>query len=103
MARRKMSKSAKIRETFKALGAEARSKDVISALAAKRIKVSAAQVSNVKAGLKDQDKQKRQGSRGRKARNVVAIADLQAANKFVKTLGSLKRAEMALSALAQFR
>lgn len=82
MARQKVNKSAKIREAFEKLGANARPKDVIAYLAARKIKVSSAQVSN------NSRRRKGRGGRGRGSSKLIALSDLQVAKKLVELLGS---------------
>jgi len=96
MARSKINKAAKIREMFEKLGLEARPKDVISELAAAKIEVSSAQVSNVKATL---------GGANRRSNKSAALSinDLVLAKKFVDALGSVERAEGALTALSKLQ
>ncbi len=100
MARTKVNKAAKIRETFEKLGPGARPKDVIADLAALKIKVSSAQVSNIKATMNGNGKNghKKSGKNG-----AVSINDLLAAKKLIDTLGSVERAEIALAALAKLQ
>lgn len=95
MPRGKVSKAEKIRETFDKLGLHARPKDVIATLADANVKVSSAQVSNVKATLNG-------GKRSGKA-GALTLADLTAAKRLVEALGSVERAEGALAALAKLR
>jgi hypothetical protein len=102
MARRKINKSAKIREAFEKLGANARPKDVIAHLATRRIKVSSAQVSNIKSGSKARRTKDRKG-RGRNRGTLVALSDLQAAKKLAELLGSVESARSALAALAKLQ
>jgi hypothetical protein len=100
MARTKVNKAAKIRETFEKLGAKARPKDVIAALAAQKIKVSSAQVSNTKSSMNGH------ATKGRKKAgkpDMIALSDLQAAKRLVESLGSVERAETALAALAKLQ
>jgi hypothetical protein len=100
MARRKVNKAAKIREAFEKLGPGARPKDVIADLAAVKIKVSSAQVSNIKGTLNGHAKKgrKKSGKSG-----MIALSDLQAAKRLVESLGSVERAEGALAALAKLQ
>ena len=96
MPREKVNKAAKIREMFAKLGPSVRPKDVIATLAAEKIKVSSAQVSNIKATL---------NGHGRPVRKTgsLTIADLEAAKRLVDVLGSPQRAEAAIAALAKLR
>ena len=97
MARKKMSKAAHIRQTLETMGKDSAPKDVMAALAAKKIKVSAAQVSNVKSAMNGGTKSRR----GRKAKNgTVSLADLLAAKKFVGEVG-LEKAQESLAAFAK--
>jgi hypothetical protein len=103
MAKRKTNKAEKIREAFGTLGAEARPKDVIAHLAAKKIKVPASQVSSIRSKLGGAPAKK--GGRGRKpaSGNLIALSDLQAAKKLIEQLGSIEKAQTALSALAKLQ
>jgi hypothetical protein len=96
MARRKTNKSAKIREAFDKLGADARPRDVIAHLAAGKIKVAPAQVSTIKASL---GKKKP----GRRSGGDLALQDLLAAKKLIEQLGSVEKAQTAIAALAKLR
>jgi hypothetical protein len=96
MAKRKGNKAASIRETFDQLGHGARPKDVIAALAAKKIKVSSAQVSNVKATMGG-------STGGRKVRNgELTLDSLLMAKAFVDKMGMAK-AQSAVAALAKLQ
>jgi len=98
MARKKTNKSAHIRAALGEMGKDAAPKDVIAALAAKRIKVSASQVSNVKASLNGGA---RKSKRGRQSMNgSVSLNDLFAAKKLAGEIG-LEKAQEALAALAK--
>lgn len=98
MARGKINKSAKIRETFDTMGHDARPKDVIAALAKRRIKVAAAAVSNIKAKLGNGS------TNGHKAASdKVSLASLVSAKKFIDQMGGLEKAQTALAALAKLR
>lgn len=97
MARKKVSKAAHIRQTLETLGKDAAPKDVIATLAAKRIKVSAAQVSNIKTVLAGGSK----APRGRNGTNgIISLSDLLAAKKLVREVG-LEKAQVALATLAK--
>lgn len=97
MARKKVSKAEHIRRAFASLGKEAAPKDVIATLAAKKIKVSAAQVSNLKASLNGGPKPKR----GRKTSDgSLTLSDLMAAKQLAGEIG-LEKAQAALAALAK--
>ncbi|HEY4313328.1 MAG TPA: hypothetical protein VGN12_28015 [Pirellulales bacterium] len=96
MARTKVNKAAKIRETFERLGPGARPKDVIADLAAAKIEVSSAQVSNIKATMGG-------NGRGKGKSGSISIEDLLNAKKFIASLGSVERAQNALAALAKLQ
>lgn len=101
MAKKKPStvnKSKAIREEFQAHGLQTRPKDIIAALAAKGIDVTAAHVSNVKATLVSGG-----GARSsrRNGKGEVAIDDLLAAKQLVDRMGGLERAKKAIDALAK--
>jgi hypothetical protein len=100
MPRTKVNKAAKIRETFERLGPGARPRDVIAELASAKIEVSSAQVSNVKATLHGHSK----NGHGKHAKNgALSLSDLLAAKKLIETLGSVDRAQGALTALAKLQ
>jgi hypothetical protein len=99
MARTKVNKAAKIRETFERLGPGARPKDVIAELAAAKIEVSSAQVSNIKATLGGPFT----NGRGKRKSGSISIDDLVNAKKFIASLGSVERAQNALAALAKLQ
>jgi hypothetical protein len=99
MPRTKVNKAAKIRETFGALGPSARPRDVIAKLAAAKIKVSSAQVSNVKATMHGHSNGHKKNGKSTK----ISVDDLVAVKKLVESLGSVRRAEKALAALAQLQ
>jgi Neuraminidase (sialidase) len=86
-------------------GAEASPKAVIAALAAKKVKVTATQVSNVKSYLKNGPpgrKAKRKSARFRRnGADLISIRDLQAAKRLVDALGSTDAATAALAVLAR--
>ncbi len=98
MAHKKINKSAKIREAFETLGADTRPKDVIAALAKRKIKVSPAQVSNIKVTLEVGMSNGRNGSSDR-----FSLASLLVAKRFAEQMGSLEKAQGALAALAKLR
>ena len=87
MPRTKVNKAAKIRETFTTLGAETRPKDVIAHLAKAKIKVSSAQVSNVKATMNGH------GANGHKG---PSMDDLLATKKLIDSVGSIRRVKSAV-------
>lgn len=96
MTRRKVNKSAKIREEFDK-NPEARPRDVVAALAARKIKVSPAQVSTIRSRLTGQAKSRKTNG------GMIALSDLQAAKKLVDALGSIERAQSAIVALARLQ
>lgn len=100
MARTKINKSQKIRETFATMGHDARPKDVIAELAKSKIEVSPAAVSNIKAKLVGgMRKRSRKGHRS--SSDSISLESLVSAKKFAEQLGGLENAQSALSALAQ--
>ena len=98
MARKKVSKAAHIRAALESMGKDAAPKDVIAALATRKIKVSAAQVSNLKTSLNGGTKNPRK-TRGSK-KGSLSLKDLMAAKKFAGELG-IEKAQEALAALAK--
>jgi hypothetical protein len=98
MARTKVNKAAAIRAEFEK-NPEARPKDVVAALLAKKIKVAPAQVSNIRSGLNG--KTKKLGRKAKSSNGHIALADLIAAKKLVESLGSIEKATNAIAALAK--
>ena len=106
MARRKQSKSDAIRAALTELGAEARNRDLIAHLAAKKVKVSAQMVSTVRARangkLATANGARRPGRPGRKPANgSVSLAALLSAKQLVSDAGSVDAAKQTLDALSQ--
>ena len=99
MTRTKVNKATKIREELEK-NPEARPKDVIAALATKKIRVAPAQVSIIRTGLRSKSKKN-----GRKASSNghLAINYLLAAKKIVEQLGSIGKASTAIAALAKLQ
>jgi hypothetical protein len=98
-----VNKAQEIRNEFGTQGADARPKDVIAALAAKGIKVSSAQVSNIKAKLGGKRKRKA----GRKARassnGAVSLAALLDAKRLAQKMGGVEQAKRALDVLVRLQ
>jgi len=102
MARTKINKSEKIRETFAAMGHDARPKDVIAELAKSKITVSPAAVSNIKATLGGgMRKRSRKGHRA--TADTISLDSLVTAKKFIDQIGGLEKAQGALDALAKLQ
>jgi len=99
MARKKVNKAEQIRQVLGTMGMDAAPKDVMAALAAKRIKVSAAQVSNIKAALRGGTSSKRGHGRGT-TNGTLTMSDLLAAKKLAGQIG-LEKAREAIEALAK--
>jgi hypothetical protein len=98
VARRKLNKSARIREALETMGADASPKAVVEALAAKKIKVALAAVSNIKAKLAAPN-----GARNSKASNgALTLKSLMEAKKLVDRIG-LEGATAAINALSKLR
>jgi hypothetical protein len=72
MARRRINKSDKIREVLEEMGHDARPRDVVAALKSRRIKVSPAQVSNVRTRMAAA------GSSGRRRNGQAAVVPVAA-------------------------
>jgi hypothetical protein len=103
MARLKVNKAAAIRAELEK-NPEARPRDLIAALLAKKIKVAPAQVSNIRTGLNSKSKAKgRKIKASNGANGHIDIADLLAAKKLVESLGSIEKATTALAALAKLQ
>ncbi len=106
MARRKKSKSDAIRAALTDLGAEARNRDIIAHLAAKKVKVSAQMVSTVRArangAVGSSNGARRPGRTGRKPANGgVSLAALLTAKQLVSEAGSVEAAKQMLDTLAK--
>ncbi len=96
---RENSKAQAIRDQFEALGVNARPKDVIAALAAKGIKVSSAQVSNLKAR---HGKGKKRGAKvGAGTNGSFTLEALVDAKKLADRLGGVESARKLLDALSK--
>jgi hypothetical protein len=95
------SKAEHVRQMIGQLGMETRSKDIIAKLAEKKIKVSPAQVSNIKSSMKAAAGGG--GSGRRSAAGSPSIDDLVAAKKFADQLGGVAAAQRALDVLARLR
>lgn len=94
----KLNKSQAIRDALAVLGADAAPKDVIARLAKKKIDVSPAHVSNVKAALAG----RRNGGRvSLKRGDVVSVSSLVAAKELVNQAGGLTQARKVLDAIDQ--
>ena len=102
-----VNKAQAIRDEFGVQGANARPKDVIAALAAKGIKVSSAQVSNIKSKLGGKPRRKA----GRKAHSssssssngAVSLAALLDAKRLAQKMGGLEAAKRALDVLVRLQ
>lgn len=90
----RVNKSELIREALKQLGSDAAPKDVIRLLGGRNVRVSPAQVSNVKAMLKRSEP-------GRSPRGGISVDDLMEAKKLADRLGGIKNAIRALEALSR--
>jgi hypothetical protein len=98
-----VNKAQAIRDQFAVLGAGARPKDVIAALAEKGIKVSSAQVSNIKSGLRGKRK-KKGGRRAQTSVNgAVSLAALLEAKRLAKRMGGVEAAKRALDVLVRLQ
>ncbi len=106
MAKRKVNKSAAIRETIEKLGGQdAAPKAVVEALAGQGLKVGTGLVSNIKTAMKKKGK-KRGRPPGRKPSTngeAISLHGLIAAKKLVDQLGSVDAAKSAIDALAKLQ
>ncbi|MGD9647467.1 MAG: hypothetical protein AB7U73_17265 [Pirellulales bacterium] len=105
MAKRKVNKSAAIRESIEKLGGQdAKPQAVVEALAGQGLKVSTGLVSNIKHAMKKKGK-KRGRVAGKASGNGAAISlhDLIAAKKLVEQVGSVDAAASAVAALAKLQ
>jgi hypothetical protein len=104
MARKKKNKSEAIRAALAKLGSEARNRDVIAHLGAKKITVSAQMVSTVRARTigKPSSGARRPGRPGRKpAAERISIGALLTAKQLVGEAGSVEAAKQTLAALGK--
>lgn len=107
MARRKQSKSERIRAALTELGPEARNRDIIEKLAGENVKVSAQMVSTVRkrasgavAGASNGARRPGRPRKGAPAGSISLTALLNA-KQLVAETGSLEAARQTLDALAQ--
>ncbi len=107
MARRKQSKSDRIRAALTELGPEARNRDIIEKLAGEKLKVSAQMVSTVRKRATGMVAASRNGARRpgrpRKVQSVggLSLRALLNAKQLVAETGSLAAARQTLDALAK--
>ena len=101
MARKKTNNAQAIRDTFEKLGHDARPKDVVAALAGRRIKVSPTQVSNIKSNLNGTIP--KGSAKPAAASDLISLSGLRAAKTFLETVGSVEAAKQAVAALASLR
>jgi len=101
--RRGPSKAQAIRDVLTEKGRDAAPKDVIAILAQKKIKVSAAQVSNLKADLarKAGDYTAKRGRRSAKVNGDLTLSTLMAVKAMADKLGGVEKTRRALEALVQ--
>lgn len=97
-----VNKAQAIRDELKVMGNDASPKEVIARLKKKKIAVSPAQVSNVKASLR---KGSNGSSRGRKKASTatVSIAGLFEAKRLIDVAGGVNEARAALDTLAELQ
>ncbi len=101
--KRKVNKAEEIRTLFRERGLDTAPKDIIAALAKRRIEVSPAQVSNVKTAMKEGKGQSGRGRRGRPAANGMNFDALLDAKRLVDATGSADAAKRAIDVLTQLR
>jgi hypothetical protein len=103
VGRRGKSKAQSIRDVLEEKGRDSAPKDVIADLAQKRIKVSAAQVSNIKADLarKAGDYTRSRGRRKLKANGEISVASLLAVKQMADKMGGVAHVRRALETLAR--
>jgi hypothetical protein len=95
MARRR-NKAQAIRSEFEKQGHDARPRDIVAALAARKIKVSPTQVSNIKSKLNGQKS-------ASESSDLVSLASLRAAKTLIEAAGSPEEAKKTIDALASLR
>ena len=94
---RSSSKAQAIRDELAAQGPKARPKDVIAVLESKGISVSSAQVSNIKATLRNH----KAGRKSRGVNGALSLESLVEAKKLADRLGGVEAARYAIEALAK--
>jgi hypothetical protein len=94
--RRGVNKSAKIREVLEATGVDTRTRDVITTLKTRKIKVSSAQVSNIKAAMRKKSDGVVSGEM-----DVVSLSALLQGKRFVSMAGGVDNARRILDAILQ--
>lgn len=98
--RRKVNKAQAIRGVLNAKGIETATKDVVAELAEKKITVSAAQVSNVKADVRRKSGGLSTTGRGK---GNLTLESLLEAKQLADKLGGVDQAKRALDTLAKLR
>lgn len=98
--RRKVNKAQAIRDVLNAKGPNTAPKEVMAELANKKISVSAAQVSNVKADLRRKSGGLSTNGRGK---GGVTLESLLEAKQLADKLGGVDQAKRALDTLAKLR
>ncbi len=96
-----VNKSERIRKLFTAQGADLPTRDVIAALRAKRIKVSAAHVSNVRTAMQQAGRSANGRNSKKKRGTSLSLESLMAAKRFADATGGVENAKQALRALAE--
>lgn len=100
-----VNKSKEIRSTYGLLGEGAKPKEVVSHLAARKIKVTSGLVSNVRHAMLHESgaKKTKKAQAGTKsaANDVVAVSALLEAKRLVKQAGGVAEAKKALDTLAK--
>lgn len=95
MEKRKVNKAQAIRDTLQSIGPDAKPKDVQAELSKRKITVSAAQVSNVKASLR--------GKASGGGKNGLTVDSLLKAKALADKMGGVENAKRALDTLAKLR
>ncbi len=102
-----VNKSEEIRNAFKKIGYNSAPKDIISSLASRRIQVSPALVSNVRAAMTRRGTAPVRIGKSRRGRppsvqsdTTVSISDLLEAKRLVEKTGGIEQAKRTLDALA---
>ncbi len=100
MAKRRVNKAQIIRDYLSEHGMDTLPKDIIDNLKSRRIRVSAAQVSNIKTELRGG---RAKTSRARKAAGGLDLDSLLEAKRYVESAGGIDAAKQALDALEKLQ
>jgi hypothetical protein len=98
-----VNKAQAIRDEFGVQGADARPRDVRAVLLERGIKVSSAQVSNIKASLRGKGVKKGRRRAVAGSNGAVSVAALLEAKRLAKRMGGVEAAKRALDVLVRLQ